>query len=176
MRSDEIRWIVAYSSAASSAKYSATLFVSRPIFLASSKTIFPSGSRSTTPYEAGPGLPRDAPSILATCTPAGTDAWESAKSRALPGGLVLVGRAKIFSSRDGWKWSQEREGQAGHWPRPPQQWVQCNKGCGCTFHSETFRPWWSVGWPESPAASSACRRRCISLREFQPGPGYRVFS
>ena len=47
----------------------------------------PAGSRSTTAYDAGPGLPRDAPSIFATCTPAGgADGCESANRRALPGG------------------------------------------------------------------------------------------
>src|SRR5487761_208406 len=68
------------------------LLVSRPIVLPISQSLPPSGAHRITAYAAGPGFPRDAPSILATCTPAGGAACDSSNNRALDGGDVFVVR------------------------------------------------------------------------------------
>src|SRR5580698_5260399 len=60
------------------------------MFFASFSMISPSALRTTTAYDAGPGLPREAPSIFATCTPAGGFfVVASGKRRALEGGETL---------------------------------------------------------------------------------------
>src|SRR6476646_1012914 len=48
------------------ARYSATLLVAMPIRSATSSITVPSGSDTTTPIAAGPGLPRAPPSTLTT--------------------------------------------------------------------------------------------------------------
>ena len=52
----------ACSSAVIRARYSATLFVARPMNLPRVINVVPSAARNTTPMPAGPGLPRDPPS------------------------------------------------------------------------------------------------------------------
>src|SRR5579862_3092442 len=57
---------MAHSRAASRPRYSATLLVATPIDPLNSSTSVPSGCSMRTPYPAGPGLPREPPSIYAT--------------------------------------------------------------------------------------------------------------
>src|SRR5207247_53001 len=56
----------ASSSARSSARYSATLFVNSPMYSPISASTLPCASLITTPIAEGPGLPRDPPSTIST--------------------------------------------------------------------------------------------------------------
>src|SRR5688572_19732895 len=78
MCSVRMPWAAAQRSAASSPLYSATLFVAsgRASF---NSTIEPSSRSMRAPYPAGPGLPREPPSMFAVAAPPGagpkSDGW-----------------------------------------------------------------------------------------------------
>src|SRR5271163_539180 len=90
-------------------------------------TTSPWASRITTPYEAGPGLPREPPSMLARCEAAfGADAGSAGNNPAAAGGLLARG-IRSWSAPDLPR--QKQRARAERWVR------------GCTesnrnFHSE----------------------------------------
>ena len=88
----------ASSSPAISARYSATLFVAVPSRAADSAITSPvAASRSTAPYAAGPGLPRDPPSA-STTTLVGPAARHSPDSAVRTSSRLHSGQRSTSSS------------------------------------------------------------------------------
>src|ERR1700674_5726356 len=107
----------------------------RPIYFFSLATISPRGSRITTPGEAGPGLPREPPSILARYAAAGAfdSAAASAKSlapRFADGGLDITK-----------SWRRKTRRCQTRVPDRTREWVRENTESSRSFRSERVRRW-----------------------------------